>query len=317
MTGRRSASYARAVAGPTLDDERLRRELDAARDEESPERIAALADAWALTPSQLRAVGVALVELNDELGDDAVDPAPILLCAAAGLGGPYTFACGDSTYTLDGARPWSLDDAIEFAGAGPHGLELREPVELTLPWPQATARRIALEFAGDLLRRLAFACEEATHERLTATLAEICRAHALADVAALAGLRCDLEVLRAGVANNASEASEAAEAAETDPALNERAYALAGAEVAIDVVLTAASPSVDARLGELFELRRAAIYPLHAMEHDRERWYSLVMAQYDELMTGDFVAEEVWDRVGELLRDVVRGLIAAGRGSAQ
>jgi hypothetical protein len=126
-----------------------------------------------------------------------------------------------------------------------------------------------------------------------------------------------VSTLAARVVPAAREAARAAEAAETDPALNERAYALAGAKVAVDVVLTAADVALDTRLGDLFELRCAAIYPLHAMEHDLERWYSLVMAQYDELMTGDFVAGEVLDRVGELLRDVVRELVAAGRGSAQ
>lgn len=166
------------VARPTIDDEHLQRELAAGRDAEAPERLAGLADAWALTPAQLMTIGEALVELNDELGDDSVDATPILLRAAAESGGPYTSACGGSTLTLDGARPWSLIDAIEFAAAGPDGLELREPVEQTLPWPQEIARRIALAFADDLLRQLRGACEPTTHAQLTATLAEAREAHA-------------------------------------------------------------------------------------------------------------------------------------------
>lgn len=290
------------------DDASLARAIAAAVVEARPERLVALAE-QARTAEELEAVGHALASLNEALGDDEHDPTPLLLRAAVMRHGdavPWTFQCGRSTFALTGERPWSLADAIQFAEAGPEGLLLIAPAELRAPWPRAAAAAEALAYAADLLASLRPACEVKCHALLVTTIGEL---RAGVD----ATWRLDTAGSLGRALGRAREVARlcavAAEAAVDDAALSERAYVWAGTAVAIATVLAVVEADPCERLGELLRLRRAAIWPLHALEFERERWYSEAMAGYDDLLLGDEVAPQAFAAIEAILRAAIAGLM--------
>ncbi|MDC0668429.1 hypothetical protein [Nannocystis radixulma] len=292
---------------PAVTDEELEQQIAAAVAAEEPAALLALASAHALTLAQLERVGQSLVDLNDELGVDDDDPGPLLVRAALlrhGPAVPWTFTRGRASYTFGGEQPWSLGDVIEFAEAWNDGLELTAPVAARLPWPRALASQLALAHAADLLSDLCGACDDTIRNLLLARLADLRTAHAADDRPRLAEIDQELRKLAARAEKVAHRCAEAAEAADTDPVLNERAYAWEGARLAVLAVLTCTNAPHEA-LGELFELHRLAIYPIHAAEHDRDRWYSRAMADHDFLLHGDELVPDALAIISQILRAAI------------
>jgi hypothetical protein len=307
------AGYRRPRRMSPLTDDELEGRISAAVAAEEPAALLAIAKGHALTLEQLERLAEALVELNDELGIDDDDPGPLLVRAAMlrhGGAVPWTFVCGRASYTLGGKLPWSLRDAIAFGDAWGDGLELTEPVAAHLPWPRVLAARLALDYTADLLDDLRRACDESVHRTLTARLADLRAADEAGAAGRLAEIDQELRRLAEGCDRVARSAAEAAEAADTDSVLNERAYAWEAARLATLAVLACATDPHEA-LGELFELRRKAIYPVHAAEHDLDRWYSRAMAEYDELLHGDELAPDALAIIGKLLQAAIDAYVAA------
>ncbi|MCY1071925.1 hypothetical protein OV090_44685 [Nannocystis sp. RBIL2] len=262
-----------------LSDEALEQQIAAAFEADDPAALLAIDRAHALTLPQLERVAQALVELNDELGVDDDDPGPLLARAALlrhGRALAWTFTRGRASYAVGREPRWSILDAIAFAEAWDEGLELTAPVTARLPWPRELAARLALDYATDLLHELRGACDDETRDLLVARLAEL-RTLAPDDLDRKQHIDRELDALAEKADRSARRSADAAEAAGTDPALNERAYAWEGARIACLAVQRCLAGPHEA-LGELFELRRQAVYPIHAAEHDRDRWYSRVMA---------------------------------------
>ncbi|PCC72090.1 hypothetical protein SAMN02745121_01299 [Nannocystis exedens] len=296
-----------------LSDEELERQIAAAIEAEEPAALLAIDRAHALTLPQLERLGQALVDLNDELGIDDDDPGPLLVRAAIlrhGRAVPWTFTRGRASYTLNGEQPWSILDAIAFGEAWDEGLELTAPATARLPWPKELAARLALDYTADLLRDLCGACDDDTRNLLLARLADFRGALAGDDVERQRQIAQEVRELAKRAERIAERCADAAEAADTDPALNERAYAWEGARLACLAVQSCIAGPHEA-LGELFELRRQAIYPIHAAEHDRDRWYSRAMAEYDQLLYGDELVPHALARIGQLLRAALDDYIAA------
>ncbi|WAS95195.1 hypothetical protein [Nannocystis punicea] len=295
-----------------LTDDELEGKVAAAVAAEEPAALLAIATAHALTLEQLERVAEALVELNDELGIDDDDPGPLLVRAAMVRHGgavPWTFMSGRASYTIGGEQPWSLRDAIVFGEAWGDGLELTEPVSAHLPWPRAPAARLALDYTADLLNDLRRACDESVHTTLLASLADLRAATEAGATRRLAQIGQELRRLAERCDRVARCAADAADAATTDSVLNERAYAWEAARLGTLAVLACAFSPHEA-LGELFELRRTAIYPVHAAEHDLDRWYSRAMAEYDELLHGDELAPDALALIGQLLRAAIDAYVA-------
>ncbi|MFY0535723.1 hypothetical protein [Nannocystis pusilla] len=294
-----------------MSDEALEQQIAAACEADDPAALLAIDRAHALTLPQLERVAQALVELNDELGVDD-DPGPLLARAALlrhGRALAWTFTRGGSSYTVNGEQPWSLLDAIAFGEAWNEDLELTAPISARLPWPREVAARLALDYATDLLHELRGACDDETRALLLARLAEL-RALAPDDLDRKQHIALEIDALANTAERLAKRSADAAEAADTDPALNERAYAWEGARIACLAVQRCTAGPHEA-LGELFELRRQAVYPIHAAEHDRDRWYSRVMAEYDDLLNGDELVPDAVALLDRLFRAALEAYIAA------
>lgn len=296
---------------PVTDDE-LERRIAAAVAAADPGALLALAEAHALALEQLERVAVALVDLNDELRDDDHDPGPLLVRAAwlrYGDAASWIFVRGRASYTLGDHRPSTIQDAIAFGEAWDDGLELRSPVTAQLPWPAALAAELALDYAGNLLHDLSRACDDSTHATLKARLAEIRTARAADDRKRLGQIDQELRRVIQRAEKVAPRCADAADAAQHDAILNQRAYAWEGTRLAALAVHACCCGPHEA-LGELFELRRLAIYPEHAAEHNLDRWYSRGLADHDDLLNGDELVPDALAIIDQLVRAAIAAYLA-------
>jgi hypothetical protein len=313
------------------------REIAAARKEKNPERLVKLDEAYALSEKQCLAVGKALTAIvqpdeddEDDFDDDDEDDEdeddfddeddedddfeedPELLRRAAvlrSIGGErwkFQIDDGDETFALGGKYPGSLSTAQTFLGEWAEwGAQLCEPVRVRLPWPTLAARRVVLGSLKGLLRDLHEALDEFPEVRdaLQDIVQRVEEAAANPKAKTIGQkLRDELAPLARKMDKKERAAAKAAEEAEDDEELNRKAYAAYGTKLAIEAAIAATFTNADEGLVEVFDCKRRAIYPIHALEECLDRYYSEVYANFDELCTPDLVEKEVWQAIDQCLR---------------
>ena len=301
-------------------------DIGAAREALAPGRLQALVARGPLRPAQARQIGAALgllaeayAEAHEDV-DVAEDVADALALQAAALQVEGGAAC---RVALDAKRSFApgsgeyvpLGHALDFFETWEsEGAELTEPSAARVPWPAAAARDAALRLAEGALAELAH--HAAARPLLTAAGEALRAAWALtdrADGAAFERLRRGLSQPRRQLAKAEAAAIKAAEEAGEVVALNRRAYLHLAAVIVYAIADAALRERPDFRdifggLGIGSSGRVELTYPLGALEHSLERYYSIAAAGFDEIFTGerDLQAEVARAEIERMLHAALR-----------
>ena len=240
-------------------------------------------------------------DLDDDLDDDELLREAL---RAADDGAPWEVEIDGERFRWGGPFPYSRRAALAGIGRWRDGaVQLVAPVEVPLPFPEEAARRSAIALARGVVDDLADAFEGDP-----AALASLRQALERADAAATSGPSAVAAALdRPRLARLASPLDPDADAvaarrARTDAALNRRAYASAGRALALHALDLAAREHPDAAILDLLELRRRAVWPRHALEHNLDTFYGEAEAGFDDLFAFFDDTAAAWEIIGALLK---------------